>query len=629
MKIRFDIFWILLVLFILFRLSILFTSIDQLYNFEELYRGAIAKEVIDGLSLPLFDYLYTDYEGGSLFEGILAIPFFLILGQTYFSLKLVTFLISVLIFSLWYYFLNNFFGKTEAVLASILITLSPPAYTKISLTSWGNHFESNLFAIVIIILFYKYFFAEASLKSGRESEKVSGKGFVYYFSAGAVAGVGIFFSYTFFIPLAIFLFLWFACDKKFILKKPFLIFTAGFLLGFSPVIYFNITHNFVGFNVKGVPIYEIFSEKASSGESFLKKFYSMITLYLPNSFCFKNAGPVSGKIINYSYYCIFSISYLSLLWLNHKKVYNFCLSLFSSNHKKNNPEINSPVLFILFLPVSFILILSLAPFKIGVILDDYFWYRYLTSLFQFQMIIISIFISYILKKGNESRFRSFIKPASYLLLAVIILIGISGNIGLISFTNPTNPFLYKGYNYFWLGQVVVYRYGFNLENSISVAERLNKDYRGEYYEGLGYYYGWAFFSIKEEEKKIFKKIDPYFQNCFYKGVGINYSLLHGKNMGFNELKKFVKENIPESQENNFYIGFSTMMAYWNKNSIENFINGTDNESKKYLYYGMGRGIGKKFGFNELKCREEIEKAKGTEREYYYRGFQEGLKEAKF
>ena len=156
-KIKFKIFWVLLALFILFRLSILFTSIDQIYNFEELYRGAIAKEVIDGLSLPLFDYLYTDYEGGSLVEGILAVPFFLILGQTYFSLKLVTFLISVLIFSLWYYFLNNFFGKTEAVLASILITLSPPAYTKISLTSWGNHFESNLFAIVIIILFYKYF----------------------------------------------------------------------------------------------------------------------------------------------------------------------------------------------------------------------------------------------------------------------------------------------------------------------------------------------------------------------------------------------------------------------------------------------------------------------------------------
>ena len=256
-------FWFLLFLFLAFRLSILLTSIDKLYDFEELYRGAIAKDIIEGLSLPFFDYLYTDYEGGSIIVGLLASPFFFLIGQTYFSLKLVTFLISILIFTLWYYFLNKFFGKLEAGLASLLIILSPPTYTKISLTSWGNHFESNLFTITLIYLFYKVFSQDKFSKS-------------MYFFMGVVTGLGSFFTYTFLISFAIVLFLWFVYDKRFIFRKSFLFFATGYIIGFSPGIYFNLTHKFAGLYVKGVPIYEIFSTKSSSGDNFWHRFYQLV-----------------------------------------------------------------------------------------------------------------------------------------------------------------------------------------------------------------------------------------------------------------------------------------------------------------------------------------------------------------
>ena len=95
------------------------------------------------------------------------------------------------------------------------------------------------------------------------------------------------------------------------------------------------------------------------------------------------------------------------------------------------------------------------------------------------------------------------------------------------------------------------------------------------------------------------------------------------------LKKFVKENIPESQENNIYIGFSTMMSNWNEKLRENFIKGVDRKSLKYFFNGIGRGIGKRFGFNERKCYQEIEKVKGAEKEYLYEGFTKALMEAKF
>jgi len=607
---------VLLALFILFRLSILLTSIDKLYDFEELYRGAIAKDILEGLSLPFFDYLYTDYEGGSIIEGLLASPFFSLIGQTYFSLKLVTFLISILIFSFWYYFLNKFFGKLEAAVASLLIILSPPTYTKISLTSWGNHFESNLFTITLIYLFYKVFSQDKFSKS-------------VYFFMGVVSGLGTFFTYTFLISFAIVLFLWFVYDKRFIFRKSFLLFAIGYIIGFSPGIYFNLTHKFAGLYIKGVPIYEIFSTKSTSGDNFRHKFYQLVTFHMPNSFCFPSLGAISGRISNHIYYYIFILSYLLLLWFNRKTIYNFFLASIYSKQLKKNHEIYSPIIFIFLFPIGFIIISSLAPFKIGLNPNDYFWYRYLTPLLQFEIIIIALFISKIMRLGNEEKFNILAKTFSSTLLAIIILIGFANNISLISFRKPINPFTYKGYNYFWLGQVVVYRYGFNLASSLPVSERVDKKYRPQYFEGLGYYYSWAFFDKKQEGEENLKRVDPILKSSFYRGLGISISELHGKNFNFKKLKEFVKENIEKNQENNFYIGFGIMMAFWDKKLIEKFLNGADRTLWKYFYQGMGRGLGTRLGFNEWRFKEEAEKIKGDEKEYYYKGFYDGLREAKF
>ena len=108
------IFLLFLSLFLIFRISILLTSLDEIYDSEELYRGAIANEIIEGTSLPIMDYLYTDYEGGSLVTGIVAVPFFLLFGKSYFSLKMATFIISAIIFSLWYWIFLKYFNSVAA-----------------------------------------------------------------------------------------------------------------------------------------------------------------------------------------------------------------------------------------------------------------------------------------------------------------------------------------------------------------------------------------------------------------------------------------------------------------------------------------------------------------------------------
>jgi len=633
---RLNIFWFLLFFFIVFRLAILLTSIDQLYDFEELYRGAIAKDLLEGLSIPFFDYSYTEYEGGSLVIGILAAPFFSLFGQSYFSLKLVTFLISILIFFLWYKFLEKAFGRSEAVLASFFMTFSPPTYTKISLTSWGNHFESNLFTIAALSLFYKIF-SSLSAEESKEGFNFKsnlqkwGKNRIFLnFILGAVAGFGIYFSYTFLIALMILVLLWFILDKKFLFKKSFIFSICGFLVGFSPGIYFNLTHKFAGLRIKGVPLHKIFITTNWPSGNAIHKFYEFFSSNLPNSYCFSDIGNISGKLINYTYFVIFLFSYFALVWLNRKKISQAFSRLFSFKESKVDcNEINSPALFIILFPLAFSLIYSLTPFKVGLKADDYFQYRYLMPLMQLEMIILAVSLPMIIKQKISSKFKLLLNTLAIFFLAILILLNSVSNLRLISYKRPVNPFTYKGYNYFWLGQVAVDRYGFNLNNSFSITGRIKKEYRAQYYEGLGYYYGWAFIAQKGEGEKVLGKIDPVLQNYFYKGLGVSYSLLHGRNTKFVILKKFAEENIPLEKQKYFYTGYGKMMPYLEKSLQEKFIDSVDKDLRKYFYIGMGEGLGIKLGFNEYRYKKEIEKIGTDAEKFYSEGFYLGLREAKF
>src|SRR5438445_411581 len=60
---------------------------------QELYRGAIAQELVTGLKMPFTEYRADNYSGGSLVIGALASGFFLLFGPTLFALKLAPLLV--------------------------------------------------------------------------------------------------------------------------------------------------------------------------------------------------------------------------------------------------------------------------------------------------------------------------------------------------------------------------------------------------------------------------------------------------------------------------------------------------------------------------------------------------------
>jgi len=223
--------WIIL-FFLLSRLVVLFSAIDELYNSEDLAMGVVAKEVIKGASLPLFEYQYLHYSGGTLVVGLLAAPFFLLFGPNYLALKLVPLLFSAATLAAFFLLAYEFFNRRTAIIAALLYIFSSLSWCGYNFYL-GFHGESLLFVFLAVYLFYKIIF---------QSKSSAG----YYFFFGLTCGFGLYFSYTFLIALAAIGIIWLIQRPRLFLEKGFYVFWGAFLLGLSPWFFYNTAFGFKG-----------------------------------------------------------------------------------------------------------------------------------------------------------------------------------------------------------------------------------------------------------------------------------------------------------------------------------------------------------------------------------------------
>ncbi len=81
---------ILIICFLLLRLSLLLTDIKHLEMDEEAVCGVLANEVMsNNIRLSILDYQHVPWCGDTLVVSFVAIPFFLIFGNSIISLKLI------------------------------------------------------------------------------------------------------------------------------------------------------------------------------------------------------------------------------------------------------------------------------------------------------------------------------------------------------------------------------------------------------------------------------------------------------------------------------------------------------------------------------------------------------------
>lgn len=226
-------FWLLFFLLVILRLTTLLTAVEHTSYDEEMVRGTIAKEISEGIKLPLWEYQADNYSGGSIVIGFIAAFFFKILGPSLFALKLAPFLFHLGSFALLFFLMRRFFNPRTAIATCLLYILSPPAFTSSSLLAMGFHTESIFFSLLNLICFYRLRFEEKNRN-------------LWIILFGFSAGIGFWFTHiTILTPLACLMSV--GLTGRFLInKKNILLCFSAFLLGMIPWIAFNLTHHAQG-----------------------------------------------------------------------------------------------------------------------------------------------------------------------------------------------------------------------------------------------------------------------------------------------------------------------------------------------------------------------------------------------
>src|SRR3989338_5966626 len=419
-----DTLFILCFFFLIVRFLILSTS-PYLYDYEESRIGLIANEIINGPTFPIWEYqmLFGPHEGSLILDASLLVPLFLIFGKSGMTIKLLWLLMSLFTLIVLFLFLNKFFNKKLAIVTSILFIFSPQLFTISSLADGAERHVAIFFPILIALFFYRAFL----------NPKKDIKNYAFL---GIISGIALFLSLHSLVIIFTCILFWYVFDKKFFFKKELFIFIVFFLVGFSPSLYFNFTHDFIGYT-RLVPS-NFFQDPQT--DNFLlvstSKLFKLLNQDIPNSFNnidwnFENGDYFEYtfylKFLNYGYYSIFVISFVYLVFLNRKYVLKSIKGLIPLYKFSIKPAKIGKEIFILAYPIIYFIIYSLSSYNVGPV----GWskgYVYLLPVYPFIFIIISLFIIKLSIKKNK-----ILRYAGSSIFITAILIGIFGNINLVVF----------------------------------------------------------------------------------------------------------------------------------------------------------------------------------------------------
>jgi hypothetical protein len=291
----------LLLLATLPKLAIILAPTDSLYSTsglhsglpyhgEEIHRGTTAVELLNGPILPLQDYHFAPFYGGSLVVSFLAAPLFALFGSSIAVLRLTGLVVTALMVLFLYLALVRVAGRRVAAVAGLLAALPAPGYTVLSVTAFGSHLESNAFAMFLFYAFVRCWWEPAS---GRARWRLA-------FFAGAVAGFATYFGYIILLTIAALFVAGWLRDRRFPLRLETRAALAGYLLGFLPWLTYNLPRGFPGLSIYGRELFAG-SEAASATRSAGGRMLDLGLRYLPDSAAFRDLGVLSGHAMGLFY----------------------------------------------------------------------------------------------------------------------------------------------------------------------------------------------------------------------------------------------------------------------------------------------------------------------------------------
>lgn len=372
--------------------SLLLLKAAKYLNTDECTVGTMAIDIIKYNKLPFYLY-WQVYHGAATLRALFAAVLMFLVDIKPIVIKMVQLLLDITIIILTYIFSLKWFGKKIANLAVVLYIFTPPLVIH-SIGAMDGYLETIIFNILMAYIFFKLVF----------EEKLDNK--FLSFLLGVTAGFG----YYLFELTIIFIFtliIWiFVLDKKFFISRNFLFFLGGFIIGNSPAIYFNITHDFanwkytwgVKFNISKKILPDTWGAKILG--PFILFYMVLKNFGLKVLFLFFEMEDEGNVLFLNKYRLIFTdviqfFIYFSavvyLLYVHRKNITEYFKSLLSV---KTNLPINLT-------DFKYIFMLSFIIAQISAAIYNPQGYRFLLPIFPFFNILISALITNFLEKKTK------------------------------------------------------------------------------------------------------------------------------------------------------------------------------------------------------------------------------------
>ncbi len=291
---------VIIVSFIAIHLIALLTM-NYFFDCEETKESSLGYDLIfrGGLKLPFFGYLDSPHSGGCIIAGLSSIPFYLLIGSSFFSFKMTALFFSTLSIIFWYLLIrkNIKFNWFLVSLFVVLFGVGTPHYLQKTLILLGNGDLTMFFNVLIIYLFYKI---------NKSTKNI----FLKFFLLGIFSGISIWGDFkSSLLIITIILVLFIINSLKDALKK-FLSLLIGIFIGLIPFFIYNLLYDWATFTAD----YEIYDTQITYFS--IKRLILLITVYLPRSFHFLNIWIIKGMFLSYALYSLFIFSFVMLIVKN-------------------------------------------------------------------------------------------------------------------------------------------------------------------------------------------------------------------------------------------------------------------------------------------------------------------------
>ncbi len=317
--------------------AVLLTS-QKYADGDEAVVGIMAKHILTQGERPLFFYGQL-YGGGGAIEAYLAAIPFAIFGVSSIALKSVALCFWLVTIALCYLFCLRRYNYATAIF-SALILITATALIEWQLKMRGGYAAIPMFFMLILMCFSDL------VDKGSE-------GIWQFLLLGLFGGVA-YYNLEIILPFLFTLLLFSLFWRHIFWKwKPALLTAAGFMIGASPLLLFNLTHEFINFRY-------VFGQGAGhEGQNLFSHLYTLITLYLPRFFVGRNVDEYINNppLLAYLEYAIYLALFVCLslkIGPQAKKLAGALLSPAGAKRNDNPADIETLlVVYLIIYPILF------------------------------------------------------------------------------------------------------------------------------------------------------------------------------------------------------------------------------------------------------------------------------------